>query len=287
VRRVKGGWTATGAPWRYDRDRYERVAAVRTAEQDAMRAYVATTDCRMEFLRRQLDDPAAAPCGRCDSCAGPLYGTAVDAGTVAAARERLDRPGVVVEPRALWPTAMAALGVPLSGRIPAGEQATEGRALARLTDLGWGTRLRALFQSDGDGPVPDELVGGVVQVLANWGWERRPDAVVALASASRPELVRSLATGIARIGRLPYLGELTSAGHPRGGRANSAQRLAAVHDAFTVPNELAATMSDLDGPVVLLVDDRADTRWTLTVAARLLRRAGADAVLPFVLALEA
>jgi ATP-dependent DNA helicase RecQ len=35
---------------------------------------------------------------------------------------------------------------------------------------------------------------------------------------------------------------------------------------------------------VLLVDDVIDTGWTVTVAARLLRRAGASAVLPFALA---
>ena len=44
-------------------------------------------------------------------------------------------------------------------------------------------------------------------------------------------------------------------------------------------------LADLDGPV-LLVDDLADSRWTLTVAARALRRAGAAEVLPFVLAID-
>jgi len=287
VRRVRGGWTATGQPWSYDRDRYARVAAVRGAEQDAMRAYVGSDGCRMEFLRRQLDDPDAGPCGRCDNCTGPFYPGTVDAGAVTAARHRLDRPGVVVEPRALWPTAMAALGVSVSGKIPPAEQAAAGRALARLTDLGWGTRLRSVFGSPEDVAVPDELLGGVVQVLAGWGWQRRPDAVVSIGSASRPRLVRSLADGIARIGRLPYLGELEPDGHRPGRQANSAQRLAAVHDALAIPAALAARLADLDDPVVLLVDDRADTRWTLTVAARLLRRAGAGEVLPFVLALEA
>ena len=38
-----------------------------------------------------------------------------------------------------------------------------------------------------------------------------------------------------------------------------------------------------DGPV-LLIDDRVETGWTLTVAAKLLREAGAPAVLPLVLA---
>jgi ATP-dependent DNA helicase RecQ len=37
---------------------------------------------------------------------------------------------------------------------------------------------------------------------------------------------------------------------------------------------------------VLLVDDVVATGWTMTVAARLLREAGAPAVLPFALAVE-
>jgi len=43
----------------------------------------------------------------------------------------------------------------------------------------------------------------------------------------------------------------------------------------------------LDGCAVLLVDDRTDTGWTLTEAARLLRDAGSGPVLPLVLAVDA
>jgi ATP-dependent DNA helicase RecQ len=50
--------------------------------------------------------------------------------------------------------------------------------------------------------------------------------------------------------------------------------------------ELRAALADLRGPV-LLVDDLAASRWTLAVAARTLREAGADGVLPLVLAVEA
>ena len=70
VRRVKGGWTSTGQAWSYDRERYERVAAERSREQHAMLDYEATEACRMEFLRRELDDPEATPCDRCDNCTG-------------------------------------------------------------------------------------------------------------------------------------------------------------------------------------------------------------------------
>ena len=57
VRRVQGGWTATGQEWAYDQERYDRVAAARRDEQAAMLAYVATDGCRMRFLRERLDDP--------------------------------------------------------------------------------------------------------------------------------------------------------------------------------------------------------------------------------------
>jgi ATP-dependent DNA helicase RecQ len=55
--------------------------------------------------------------------------------------------------------------------------------------------------------------------------------------------------------------------------------------ALTVPAALAATLADVQGPV-LLVDDFTETGWTLAVVARLLRRAGAEGVLPLVLAVQ-
>ena len=97
VRRVTGGWEATGLAWAYDADRYARVAAERSREQRAMLGYIDTGQCRMEYLRRELDDPAAARCGRCDNCTGRLWPQQVSpAGWPLAARERLLRPGVEV-----------------------------------------------------------------------------------------------------------------------------------------------------------------------------------------------
>ena len=107
VRRVSGGWAATGQAWAYDADRYARVAAERSREQQAMLGYVATSGCRMEYLRRELDDPAAQPCGRCDNCTGAALADAVSAAGAAAASDRLLRPGVEITPRRMWPTGMA------------------------------------------------------------------------------------------------------------------------------------------------------------------------------------
>jgi ATP-dependent DNA helicase RecQ len=100
-----------------------------------------------------------------------------------------------------------------------------------------------------------------------------------MASATRPGMIADLARRVAAIGRLPYLGEIAyTGGGPGPRRHNSAQRVRTLWNAMAVP-ELAG----LTGPV-LLVDDRVDTGWTITVAAKLLREAGAPAVLPLVLA---
>ena len=285
VHRVSGGWEPTGQPWQYDADRYERVAAARAREQQTMLDYVTGSGCRLEFLRRELDDPAAGPCGRCDNCTGQARDGDVSEAGAATARDRLLRPGVDVAPRRMWPTGMKDLGVAVSGKIGPALAAEPGRALGRLTDVGWGTRLRTLL-ADGapDEPAGTDLVGALIKVLAAWDWADRPVAMATLPSATRPLLIESLGKALADIGRMPYLGSLAHTDGPPGPRRhNSAQRLRTVWDAFTVPEPLGQAVADAGGPV-LLIDDRIESGWTMTVAAKLLREAGAPAVLPLVLA---
>jgi len=330
VRRVSGGWEATGRAWAYDADRYARVSAERSREQQAMLGYITAASCRMEYLRRELDDPAAVPCGRCDNCTHQPWSDAVSAAGTAAARDRLLRPGAVITPRKMWPTGMKELAIDVSGKIPADLSAEPGRALGRLTDLGWGPRLRAaLAVGARDAQVPDEFVAAIVKVLAAWDWAQRPEGVITLPSRTKPQLVRSLGERIAEIGRLRYLGALEyAAGSAAGGgydsawpidgsqptdgprltgdaslagspglagdagpaesarQYNSAHRLRALWHSLVIPEQVGSAVAGLGGPV-LLIDDRLETGWTMTVAARLLRQAGAPAVLPLVLAVTA
>jgi ATP-dependent DNA helicase RecQ len=279
VRRVKGGWIATGQPWAYDEQRYRKLDDARRSEQRAMLDYQTTAECRMAFLRRQLDDPELVDgeaCGRCDNCAGARYSGQVDPSTVDAAQERLQRPGAELSPRRQWPTGMAKLGIELSGRISDGP--AQGRVIGRLTDLGWGTRLRRLL-AEPDQPVPADVLNAAVAVLAAWGWATRPVAVMGLDSVTHPILISSLVDGLAEVGRLGNLGMLRYSPERRPvTAANSAYRVAALVDAWDSPD-----LGGVAGPV-LLIDDVADTGWTLTMAARVLRKAGADEVLPFALA---
>jgi ATP-dependent DNA helicase RecQ len=277
AKRVKGGWIGTGAEWVYDRDRHQRIAEARLVEQRAMLEYLDTRECRLVFLRRQLDDLQATPCGRCDTCTGTVWSPEVASADAEAAQERLSRPGVEVAPRKQWPSGMAGLDVPVSGRIATAELAEPGRVIGRLSDIGWGARLRELTEGE-DVPVPKDVLDACVRVLAGWGWAARPVGVVGLGSRTRPHQLAHLARRISEIGRLPLLGTLDPNGNRPGAHANSAQRLAAVWDGFAEPGFAVPA-----GPV-LIVDDLIDSGWTMTVAARLLRRAGASAALPFALA---
>ncbi len=327
LRRVRGGWETTGQAWHYDRARYDRVEQARRREQDAMLAYqrlgedggtnegaaASAVDCRMAFLRAQLDDPDLEPgwrCGRCDLCGGLELVGAPDADAVSRARSGLDRPGIEITPRRQWPTGMPSLGIDLKGKIADGERAEVGRAVGRLDGLGWSVALRELFdvtptpeRPDGgprDGELPPSLRAPVQRVLEDWlGGANAPDAsggdggarggrpvdgVVVIRSASRPTLVTHLADGVARILGVRVVGALVPGADDAGRHdVNSAQRLATVHRRLRLDLP-EATAAGLPGRRILLVDDYADSGWTLTVATRLLRQAGAAEVYPFVLA---
>ena len=287
VRRVRGGWIGTGVDWAYDAERYARVRETRRAEQQAMLDYEATSECRLTYLRGQLDDPVDAPCGRCDNCGGLALPADTAPAAAEAARSRLRRPGVTVTPRRMWPSAMANLGVELTGRIPKEEQPEAGRAIARLTDLGWGNDLRELFATGApDQEIPVPLRTALVAVLDEWAIDdgTAPVCIVGVDSTTRPVMSAHLSDGLSRYTGWPVAARFSISGTapPGHGASNSAHRLAAVASRYALDRPDAVA-----GHRVLLLDDVTDTGWTLAVLARDLLIAGATTVHPLVLAARA
>ena len=273
VERVDGGWLATGREWAFDADRRAGIAAARRREQAAMLRYELGEACLMRQLRAELDDPAADDCGRCSVCTGrlPFPDTQPDAETVRVALGHLRSQTVVIEPRKMWPS-----GAPRRGRIAEAARAEPGRALAVGEDSPWMAVLEPALGSDGE--VPDELVSGLVATLARWGWPAgRPTWVTWVPSRRRPQLLESTARRLAMLGRM----EIASPLHADGpGFQHEAETN--VESASRALTRLGVTAPAPSGPV-LLVDDTTRSGFTLTVAAALLREAGAGPVYPLVL----
>ena len=279
VDRSASGWFRTDRPWAYDQQRYADLAVARQAEQAAMRGYQATTGCRLQYLREQLDDPGAGVCGRCDNCTGVSFDASVDPEAVAAARRRLRRAVVVVEPRKQWPRGLEER----RGNIKVDLRAEQGRALAFGTDPGWAEDMAELFAAP-DAEPGDELVRGVAAALKAWQWGRRPTWVTWVPSRTRPVLIRGVASRLADIGKMELVEAITRVRHdapPQARMDNSATQAANVIEAFA----FGRTDSTEPLPVGpgLLIDDTLRSGWTMTVAAQGLRAAGSGLILPFVL----
>jgi ATP-dependent DNA helicase RecQ len=299
VERVDGGYLATGRPYVHDQARYDRLLAGRRAEHEVMRSYLdpAGTGCRMRQLVTALDDPSGVDCGRCDRCRGAQLDVPVDPALVEEARQHLRGRDVVIVPRRRWPTGLGRLGHDRKGNIARDLQAAEGRALADGDRSGWGDVVRPLLGASeagrlrgaaaGDveldpdlGAALDEVVAGMVPVLARWGWRTRPTAIVPVPSATHADLVALVAGRLAEVGRLPLADALVRRPGTPAQRAmgNSAHQAANALDTLAIVDDLVP-----DGPV-LLIDAVRSSGWTATVAAALLSEAGAGPVLPLVVA---
>ena len=296
VERVGGGWRSTGQPWTYDAERYRRIAEARVDEQDSMVIYQDTAGCRMEYITSVLDDETAHACGRCDNCAGQWFPADIASEATEAAGPDPQPGRRRLEPRLQWPSGMDRLGVPVKGKIKPDEKrgGRPGPCPADGPGLGRGAAGSCLPPARRTGRWTPACCRPASRCCANgapvtdapgWSGAGRPAAIVSMPSRGRPALVQSLARGISEIGRIPYLGQLELGhGGPTGGRGgNSAYRLAGVWDRLVVGPELEAALAGLQGQSIMLIDDLVDSRWTVTVAGRALRQAGAGAVLPLVL----
>ena len=278
VDRVEGGWVPTGREWEYDAEHYAGIVAVRRREADIMRAYTRGERCLMQLLQEALDDPHAAPCGRCSVCLGalpsPLAG-APSPETVAAVTRLLRGEVHVLEPRKMWPGG--AFGS--RGRIPPDQMAEPGRTLIFADAPEWRSTVAQMFGSDG--PAPDDVLEACVRVMSGWrsSWSERPSVAVSLPAAGFPALVGSVADHLAWVGRLDRSALEVEGGVPADLRElSSADEAALWRDRLRLPDAAAVA-----GRSVLLVVDASSSLWPLTVGASVLRRAGASAVLPLLL----
>ncbi len=268
VERRAGKWRRTLTPWEYPEAQVDAVAAERRREQARMLEYLERPGCLMEFLRRELDDPAAAPCGRCARCVGrSLVNVEIDRELAREAGAFLRGGSLTLDPRKQWPDGK---------RIPVDQRAEPGRILSRYGNGGWGTVVK---EQKVAGAYSDELARALADLISKQSFDPAVEWVTCAPSLRHPDLVPSLAARVAARLGLPFVPVVAKARETRPQKElnNGAQQFANVESAF-------ALTAPLRPSPVLLVDDIVDSGWTLTAVATLLRQNGSGPVHPMLLA---
>ena len=254
-------------------DRADRLTALRRDEYKQMQDYVNLPfGEHMGFLIGALDgDPSVVT----EPTLPPLPAT-VDTKLVKIAVEFLRRTSLPIEPRKKWADG----GMPqynVKGFIAPSHQAESGKALCVWGDAGWGGLVRKGKYHDDY--FSDDLVAACVKMIQEWNPKPRPTWVTCVPSLRHPELVPNFARRLAVALGLPFYMVIakTDARPEQKTMANSTQQARNIDGSFSLNGQ------PIPPDPVLLVDDMVDSRWTLTVAAWLLRNNGSGAVWPMAL----
>jgi ATP-dependent DNA helicase RecQ len=268
VYRQGSRWFRSAERWTYPRERIEAVTASRRTEQQAMKEYVSTDECLMQFLRRELDDPGAEPCGRCANCVGPRFTTDVDRGLTERALDMLRSSHLEIKPRSQRPCD---LGDEVNLKV---HQMEAGRCLTRWGDPGLAELVRSGKYHDHR--FDDALVDATVGMIRRWGPTPAPTWITWIPSTRG--VVDDFTLRLAKELALDAVESIhrVREGKPQKAMENSCQQARNVVGAFEV-------IEVREGPV-LLIDDMVDSRWTFTIAGAQLRAAGSGLVYPVALA---
>ena len=253
--------------------RADRLTALRRDEQQQMQDYVNLPFSEhMAFLIDALDGDSTG----ISPPSLPQLSRDVDAALVREAVAFLRRTSLPFEPRKKWPDGgMPIYGV--KGMISAGHQSQPGKALCVWGDAGWGGLVRQGKYHDGK--FADDLVGACVKMIREWGPLPKPTWVTCVPSLRHPDLVPNFSKRLAAALGLPFhlVIEKTDDRPEQKTMANSTQQ------ARNIDGSLALNGHPVPHGPVILVDDMVDSRWTLTVAAWLLRKSGSGEVWPMAL----
>lgn len=258
-----------------DYERWEAVTKTRYEELAQMKSYYHEKGCLMRFIALALDDPNPVErCGQCKNCRGSESKFEPNIQAIERARHYLrDGKPIEFEPRKQYPR-----GFPDVSKLTIYETNETGLALCGFYEEGWGTLVR---QGRSKNQYPDDLVTASADIIKQY-WQTTkilPQILVPVPSLRRPQLVPEFAQKLAQALNLPYQEALKHVEEhpPQSEMRNSYQQATNIVNRFEV-------VTKLNGESILLVDDIADSKWTLTILGQLLQKHGSGAIYPFVLA---
>lgn len=259
--------------FRYNKEHYEAVRAVRRREQKNMKELTETSMCLSRFVVNCLDDMTEQNCGICQNCLGYAeFPSKPDKEAVKAAQQYLNSIIIPIEPRKQFPNKDFIGGV----KIPQPNQA--GICISKYGDQGYGMMVQEGKYGNPAG-FCQQLIDKSARELRSVVENNRITAITCVPSL-RSTIVPDFAEALAEKLGLPFKVLLKKSG--------TVQQKEMDNNYFQCDNAWRsfslASEEDLSDEKIILVDDIVDSRWTLTVCGYLLSQAGCQFVFPFALA---
>ncbi|MDA9064385.1 RecQ family ATP-dependent DNA helicase [Pseudomonadales bacterium] len=253
----------------------KRLSESKQREWQTMQTYAEHTECLMNFLAIELGDKPMAPCGRCANCdPDGALGTTYSHEIGQKAADFLENMQIVIDPRKQVDPMNFPLDQLPRSLVKAGLVAEHGRALCSWGGAGWG---EVAMQWKHSGKLAPRLVAAAAQMIQQrWQPYPAPTWVTYVPSLRKPRLVAEFAEQLAAQLGLQCIDAVSKQKNNKMQKMmeNSDYQCRNLDGVFHINGAVP------DGPV-LLVDDAVDSKWTFTVIAALLLRAGSGRVLPF------
>ena len=257
---------------------YEAVKRQKREELDALDKYVDWKGCLSKYVVMSLNDNTAYDCGKCANCLGHgiLEGIEMPSSSdITAIQDYLGTIYFEIEPRKRWQEK----NNPFDKNSVIDNPNETGLALAKYGDAGYGEMVQ--YDKYKSIEFREELVEKAVAVLL----ERIGDehySVVTNIPSNRNLKVKIFAQKVARRLGYQYMDLLEVSG--MGTQQKTMQNAIFQYRNAVEKIKIQEDINVPKGINIVLIDDLVDSRWTLTVAGRLLKKAGVGKVFPFCLA---
>lgn len=276
ITKIDSKWKRTAVAYKMDTEKIKRLTNQRYEEWKSVQEYIAAKNCLMNFLQNQLDDPAAAPCGKCANCLGKdLIPSSVKHENILEASLYLKHSEFDIEPRKQIPSgALHIYNWPF--RLPSNLQAETGKSLSIWGDAGWG---QIVAEGKHEGHFTDDLVEAVFEMITErWSPAPFPTWVTCIPSLNHPSLVPDFARRLAEKLKLPFypIIKKIKTTPAQKEQENSFHQCHNLDGAFQIEGKV-------ENKPVFLIDDAVDSRWTFTIASALLKENGSGPVFPIAL----
>ena len=165
----KNSWIKTPNPLSINWSKVDEIKSLRNKEWQAMKDYINSDVCHMNFLSKKLGDNLTGDCGRCNYCSNlEEEFDEIEENKITEASDWLGKIVIPITPRKIWTASKFKEYDYFHGRIGPDEILKEGRAICHITDPVFG---KMIMEGKKNLSFDDRLVQKAVEVLINH-WER-------------------------------------------------------------------------------------------------------------------